>query len=288
MRLLQVSDTHFGAERPAVAAGLVRLAETLRPDVVLFSGDITQRATPAQFEQARRFGDTLTRRAQGDQPPATLLAVAGNHDIPLFNPLARALWPYRRLHDAFGPALRSAWDAPTLQLTLLNSTRPWRHRHGELSPAQIGAVSARLAQATPQQLRVVVAHHPLAVLRTQDRLHLARNHELALDAWAAAGVDLVLGGHIHLPYLLPLHERRPALARRLWVLQAGTAISRRIRHEADNSVNLVCVPDAAASAAGGARLAASTRRCRVERWDWQPAAQAFARVQAHELSCQMS
>ncbi len=40
-----------------------------------------------------------------------------------------------------------------------------------------------------------------------------------------AGADLVMGGHIHLPYLLPLQ----GLARPMWAVQAGAAISSRVR-----------------------------------------------------------
>ena len=63
-----------------------------------------------------------------------------------------------------------------------------------------------------------------------------------------------------------------ALPNRLWVVQAGTAVSSRVRLEAGNSVNLV------RSVAGG-----TPRQCRVERWDWQAARGAFELVAAHDL-----
>ena len=66
----------------------------------------------------------------------------------------------------------------------------------------------------------------------------------------------MLGGHIHLPYVLPMHERWPELPRRLWVVQAGTAVSSRLRHEAGNSVNLL------------RRSAEQPERVGVERWDF--------------------
>lgn len=280
MRLLQVSDPHFGTERPEVVDGLVRLAHQLVPDVVLFSGDITQRARQAQFSAARRFAGVLMHRP-ATEPPAVLIAIPGNHDIPLFNPAARLFWPYAGFRGAFGRQLEPQWQSPALQLTALNTTRRWRHKDGEISGAQIERVARRLRLATPQQLRVVVAHHPLAVPRDSERKNLLHGHQAALLRWAEAGADLVLGGHIHLPGVLPVHELLPGLARRMWVVQAGTAVSSRVRHDADNSVNVVRLADAdpADSAVPG------QRRCRVERWDWRPAASAFEPAEVHELDC---
>ena len=50
--MLQISDTHFGTEQPHVVEALVKLAAQLQPDVVVLSGDLTQRARPAQFAEA--------------------------------------------------------------------------------------------------------------------------------------------------------------------------------------------------------------------------------------------
>lgn len=229
MRLLQISDPHFGTERPEVVAGLLRLAATLAPDVVLLSGDITQRATRAQFAAARAFARRLGRAPQ--------LAIPGNHDIPLFDLRERCLRPYARFQAAFGAELEPAWQSPSLLLQTVNTTRAWRHKDGDVSRRQVERVAARAAAARPEQLRVVALHHPVAVWREQDRPDLLHGRAAALRRWAAAGVDLVLGGHIHLPYVLGLHESGgagapalPGLARPFWVVQAGTAVSSRIRH----------------------------------------------------------
>ena len=283
MRLLQVSDPHFGTERPEVVEGLLRLAHELVPDVVLFSGDITQRASKNQFDAARKFAGQLMLRAAGE-PKASLIAIPGNHDLPLFNPAARLFWPYAGFRAAFGQRLETDWQSPALQLTAVNTTRRWRHKDGEISADQIERVARRLRQATPQQLRVVVGHHPFALPSDigSDKGDLVRGHELALRSWAQAGADLVLGGHIHLPAVLPMHERVAGLPRRMWVVQAGTAVSSRVREDADNSVNVVRLADAdpADMAVPG------RRRCRVERWDWRPAAATFEPADVHELDCE--
>ena len=75
--ILQVSDPHFGTERRPVVEALVQLASKLKPKVLLLTGDITQRATRQQFSSARAFVERLG--------VPIVLAIPGNHDIPLFN-----------------------------------------------------------------------------------------------------------------------------------------------------------------------------------------------------------
>lgn len=253
--LLQVSDPHFGTERPAVMAALARFAQALRPDLLLVTGDITQRARPAQFARARAFFDRLDVPAR--------LVVPGNHDIPLWALWARAFDPYGRFVRAFGPALEGEFERDDLLVIALNTTRRWRHKQGEVSAAQVERVARRLAAARPGQLRLVAVHQPVAAVTRADVKNLLRGHERALHRWAQAGADAVLGGHIHLPYVLPLAERWPELARPMWAVQAGTALSRRVRGGVPNSVNVV---------------RAGAGRAVVERWDMDAAAGEFRPV----------
>ena len=276
--LLQVSDPHFGTERAEVVEALERFAHELRPDVLLLSGDITQRATSLQFDAARAFVARL-------RVPA-VLAIPGNHDIPLFNPAARLFAPYARFRRAFGDALEPRFENADVRVLALNTTRWYRHEDGAVSAAQIEQVAQHFAATTPAQWRVVVVHQPAAVTRHEDRHNVLRGHEAALRRWAGAGVDLVVGGHIHLPFVLPLRERWPDLARPMWAVQAGTAVSTRVRADAGNSVNVIrtgaAAGDAAwACAADSAKLA--PRRCTVERWDHNAAMQGFERVAVHRL-----
>ncbi len=107
---------------------------------------------------------------------------------------------------------------------------------------------------------------------SEDAPNLLHGHAIAIKRWAAAGADLILGGHIHLPFVCALHDRDAALPRRIWAVQAGTALSTRIRYNAGNSVNLIRYGDGSAG-----------RCCTVERWDFQPDEQRFIPVQTHEL-----
>ena len=256
--LLQISDTHFGSEQPQVVEALVELAAAERPEVVVLCGDITQRARPGQFRAARAFVDRLG---------APVLAVPGNHDIALFDLWARFTRPYARYAAAFGVDLEPVYSSPGLLVIGVNTTRAWRHKHGEVSAAQVDRVASRLSAANPQQLRVVVVHQPAAVPVARERPNLLRGHGVATRAWSAAGADLVMGGHIHLPCTLAL----PGLARRLWAVQAGTAVSSRTRAGIPNSVNLVRWGTAQSGSEDGGG-------CLIERWDYARDDRRFVRT----------
>lgn len=241
--LLQISDTHFGTEQAPAVEALVALTRQLRPDVIVLSGDITQRARPAQFSAARAFVNRLG---------SPVLVVPGNHDIPLFDLWTRLRRPYARHIAAFGAELEPVHRSHDLLVVCLNTTRPWRHKHGEVSAQQVERVERLLQGADPAQLRVVVVHQPVAVPRADEASNRLRGHEAAIERWAAAGADVVMGGHIHLPCVLPL----PGLARPLWAVQAGTAVSSRVRDGVPHSVNLLRWG-----------VDASPGGCRIEQWD---------------------
>ncbi|MDP3619630.1 MAG: metallophosphoesterase family protein [Ramlibacter sp.] len=249
--LLQISDPHFGTEQPAVVEALAAMAAKQRPDLVVLSGDITQRARPDQFRAARAFTDRLA---------VPLVAVPGNHDIPLFDMWARLRDPYGRYVASFGNDLEPVYRSSDLLVVSVNTTRARRHKDGEVSPGQVERVAGLIEGAQAGQLRVVVVHQPAAVIREEDVPNRLHGHAAALQRWAEAGADLVIGGHIHLPYVKPITD----LARPMWVVQAGTSVSSRVREGIPNSVNLLHW--------GGDP---EPQVCRIEQWDYSADKQAF-------------
>jgi 3',5'-cyclic AMP phosphodiesterase CpdA len=263
--LLHLSDTHFGTEQPQVLDALVEWTKERRPDVLVFSGDITQRARAAQFAAARSFVERLGI--------ARRLVIPGNHDIPLVDLWARWRRPYAAYARAFGSDLEPVIDEPAWLVIGANTTRAWRHKHGQVDAGQIERVTARLRAARSGQLRIVVTHQPCEVPRADARKDLLRGREAALAAWAAAGADLVLGGHIHLPGVMRWEASTSAArgatargvmrelaavneeSRGLWVALAGTAVSSRVRPDAPHSVNLVSWDP-------------QQRQATVEQWDF--------------------
>jgi 3',5'-cyclic AMP phosphodiesterase CpdA len=262
--LLQISDTHFGTERPAVAEALLQLAAELKPTVVVLSGDITQRARRGQFLAAHRFVSRITTPA--------FLAIPGNHDIPLFNVFARMFYPYAGFQRVFGEQLEPDWESHDFLVLCVNTTRPARHKDGEVSAEQIARVSQRLQAATPSQVRVVVTHQPVHVLKGSEIHNRLHGYDAAITAWSQAGADIIMGGHIHLPYIAPLHEHYERVTRHCWVVQAGTAVSCRVRRHQTNSVNVI--------------RRGQAFECIAERWDYSAEQDKFICVKTHHLPLQ--
>ncbi len=257
--LLLVSDPHFGAERPEVCQALLALTRQLQPDIVVWSGDLTQRATAAQFAAARNFVQALAEAL----PVSAQLVLPGNHDIPLYALHERLFFPFKRYANRFGAALEPRLDVPGWQLTAVNTVRRWRHRRGALSQRQIDQVTQRLRQAPPGAWRVVVSHHPLWVDEAADQAQRPWRHAQALRVWTDNGLDVLLAGHTHRSFMAALPGGRA------WQVQAGTAVSRRTRDGAANTVSLLI------QHADGRRQAA--------RWEFETWSQRFIEVERRQL-----
>lgn len=195
-RVLHLSDLHFGSrEDPRLEPGLEALIDRVDPELVVASGDLTNRGRAEQHDRAAAFLRGLGR---------PVLAVPGNHDIP-YTPVARFLktWAqFERLWETTEPVYRS----DTLFVVGLNSVRPWLHQSGRLRRAQLAHAARLFREAPPRALRVVVLHHHLlgAPWRTRKKPVARRNEVLA--ALVDGGAELVLAGHIHQAAVSERHE----------------------------------------------------------------------------------
>lgn len=254
MRLLHLSDLHFGTAEPALVDAVVRLAHHLRPEVTLVTGDWTQRATAAQWRLAQQFIRAM--------PHTTWVSLPGNHDLPwwpLWERLRRPYARFERCTGAHAPVHTLRW--PGLLLLAVDTTRWWRHQYGALSPRQIAVVAQALQRSTPGDWRLVATHHPLALAPGAPAQPWDRpwRHRQALRQWQAAGLDIALSGHVHQPALLPL-------APRAHLAQVGSATSWRLAPGQSNSVAVL-------QQTGGTGSGRAVRQWL--RYDHDPAWQAF-------------
>jgi len=228
---------HFGTESPPVLDALTRQLAELSPEVVVISGDLTQRARRREFRAARRFIDAV------DAAGAAVVLVPGNHDIPLFNPFARLLWPFRRYRSVIGgTAVDTRW-VNDLQFITVNSVRRERHASGYITAERRRQVVEQARRQSGAKLTIVVTHHPLGTMSAEEEEAAHQGDVRTCRAWHEAGVNLVMSGHVHRPFLLDATEQllggENRSGRPLWILNAGTAVSHRVRDNYPNSFNLL-------------------------------------------------
>lgn len=185
---IHISDLHRGTRaEPALDQALVTLCHELSPELVIASGDLSNRGRLTELSDARELFERL---------PAPVLAVPGNHDIPYTAP-ARFTRPWARFEAIYGttdPVLRTAGAV----VCGLNSARPWRHQGGRLDAGRLHTATAELANGPSGGLRAVVCHHHLAGAPWRaSRKFPLKHRDATLRTLAAAGAELVLGGHIH-------------------------------------------------------------------------------------------
>ncbi|HUO22276.1 MAG TPA: metallophosphoesterase [Caulobacteraceae bacterium] len=207
LRLAHVSDLHFGAEHPQAIEACLEAVMAAAPDLVAVTGDLTLDGRTREFAAARAWLGRL------DRPK---LITPGNHDTPYLNLPLRTFTPFRRYRRFIGPADEEAYEGPGLSARALNSARGFQLRpdwsKGVADLDEIGRAAADLAMR-PAGLKVFACHHPLI-----DPPHMpvgggVHGGEEAAQRLVRAGVDLILSGHTHVPFVLPLEGgERPAYA----------------------------------------------------------------------------
>ena len=230
MRVIaHLSDLHFGRVDPSILPALQHALIAARPDVLVVSGDLTQRARRREFEAARRFLDSL---------PFPLVVVPGNHDIPLYDVIIRATAPFRAYRSFFANELEPLFIDREIAVLGINTARALTFKNGRINVLQVERSCARLEQCGPAVTRVIVTHHPFDVLATGDDGAVIGRAGMAMTAFARCQVDLILSGHLHVGYAAPSAVRYNDTGWASLLVQAGTATSTRRRGEV-NTFNLI-------------------------------------------------
>jgi 3',5'-cyclic AMP phosphodiesterase CpdA len=124
-----------------------------------------------------------------------VLAVPGNHDIPLWPP-GRFTQPWREFERQW-ETTEPVHSANGLHVVGVNSVRPWRHQSGGLRAGAVERAAQKLGSAHTGALRVVCLHHQLANAPWRTRKKPLARRGRVLEQLAAAGAELILSGHVH-------------------------------------------------------------------------------------------
>jgi 3',5'-cyclic AMP phosphodiesterase CpdA len=223
-RIAHLSDLHFDRVDPVIVAALREEINADPPDLVVISGDLTQRAHKEEYRSAGAFLRSLD---------APVLAVPGNHDITYIHLLQRFVDPYQRWRRYVSREIEPVWRNDEVAVIGLNTARSFSPgfdwSKGRFGHAQLRRLRQR-AEALPKELtRIVVAHHPLYAPEAEPDLDTVGRADQALECFRGLGVRLVLSGHLHRGYVHFVEDVEGAP--RLTVVQASTATSTRLRGE---------------------------------------------------------
>lgn len=249
--LVHLSDLHFGRVDDVLLAPLRETIGRIAPDVVVVSGDLTQRAKNEEFEQARAYLDTL---------PGPQIIVPGNHDISLYNVFRRFVKPLERYQRYITDDLDPIHVDEEIAVLGLNTARSLTWKDGRINEEQVAKMREEFAGLGPQVTRIVVTHHPFDLPQSADERDLVDRAPMAMKAFAEAGVDLLLAGHLHISHADTTEERYGLSEYAALVVQAGTATSTRGRGEV-NSFNVLRVEH---------------ERIEVDRYGWDVISSSFS------------
>jgi 3',5'-cyclic AMP phosphodiesterase CpdA len=239
--IVHMSDLHFGPPYvPAVGEALVKATEVIGPDVIVASGDFTQRAKEQQFAEARAFLDRL--------PKVPTVVVPGNHDVPLYRIVERTFSPYKWYRKYIAEELDYVLDVEGARIVALNSTAPLRATtNGRIDGWQLEFARKAFEGVPDGTARIVVAHHHFAPAPDYEGGQVMPRAKRAVDTFTRLDVDLILGGHLHRAYIGNTLDLYPGRDREhgITIVQSGTSTSRRgrAREREKNSFNVVRVGD---------------------------------------------
>ena len=231
-RLFHISDVHFGVEDREALDEVACAIAAEKPDALVCTGDLTQRATHSQYASAAQWFDAI------DVP---VWIDPGNHDMPYGNLWERFTDPYRRFNGLRRAVAVDRFETQDVVLiplkTTVRSQNRWPWSDGHVTPnAEARTLKALKDYADDPRHLLVTAHHPLHGPEVDGPSDTIRGTQVIANL-ATQGMDGIMTGHIHKPF----DEFRSGPGWRTHVIGAGT-LSTRLRGGNPPSYNvLTCI-----------------------------------------------
>lgn len=197
-RVLQFSDVHFGVEHKRAVAAALDYAHAAPSDLILITGDITQKGYPDEFAAAGAWIKAM---------PTPRFVIVGNHDVPYWDVAARLFWPWKAFETATGhPAHDGEFVSDEVMVRGVTTARGWQARpnwsKGVIDLDQTRRAAEALRHAPIGALRILACHHPLIEMIGAPMTGEVKRGDKAALIFAEAGVDLIATGHVHVPFAL--------------------------------------------------------------------------------------
>lgn len=219
--IAHISDLHFGCIDEALLAPLKNSIDAIRPDLIAISGDLTQRARVHQFKAARAFLKTLA---------FPQLIVPGNHDVPLYNIVARFFWPLRGYKRYIARNLAPLYADFEIVVAGINTARSLTIKDGRINDEQIERTREMLCAYDEDIVKIVVTHHPFDLPEgATDHGDIVGRAKRAVQRFATCGADVFLSGHMHQSHIGSTALRYGDHGESALIVHAGTAASLRRR-----------------------------------------------------------
>jgi|TARA_B110000196_G_scaffold314465_1_gene322686 Icc protein len=214
MEIVQLSDIHVGAQfREAVFDQVIEELNSLKPDVVIITGDLTNEGLKEQYEKCK----TLISKINVDR----IIAISGNHDYRNTGYLHfKKYFPFQTINEL----------SDDVVLITIGTARPDRDE-GEVGHRQTLWLE-RTMKKYKERIKILAMHHHLIGIPDtgSDRLTIIDAGDV-LRATLDSDVDLVLCGHKHRPWLWDFNK--------LLIANAGSVSSERVRGFFENSYNII-------------------------------------------------
>lgn len=227
--VVHLSDLHFGRADPVLVRPLIEAVRALAPDVVVVSGDLTQRARSMQFIEARAFLEAL---------PEPRIVVPGNHDVPLWNPFARFGRPLAKYRLHISNDLEPFFRDGEIAVLGLNTARSLTIKNGRINRDQLQTLRRRFGPVEAGVIRILATHHPFDLPVGYGEDDLVGRAERSMRALAECRIDILLAGHLHISHTGHTFERYRIAGHSALAVSAGTALSDRRRGES-NAFNVL-------------------------------------------------
>jgi Icc protein len=211
--IVHISDIHCGFEfQRNVFETAVDEINSLRPDALVVTGDLTENGLLAQYRLAQEAIGSIKCRKK--------VICSGNHDYRSTGYL---------LFKRFFPS-EQVVKVGNCVFTIVSTARPERN-DGEVGHRQVVWLERTLARYKKMVKVVAMHHHLIQVPDTgPDNIPVVDAGD-TLRGILEAHVDLVLGGHRHRPWRWNLRDSQ--------IIHAGTLSSERLRGFYAHSYNVI-------------------------------------------------